>query len=138
PDLRVHQISDSGRAYCHPGQPRRHADRSPGNRPPAAVRCAVAAQPAKRRRMSSGALANGDLILAACLLAINGALSLAFGLRLELGLAIAAVRTAVQLAVIGIVLKFVFAQSSPLWTAGVALLLFSVAGYELLQRQQRR
>ena len=88
--------------------------------------------------MSSGALANSDLILAACLLAINGALSLAFGLRLELGLAIAAIRTAVQLAVIGFVLKFVFAQSSPLWTAGVALLLFSVAGYELLQRQQRR
>ena len=57
-----------------------------------------------------------DLGLAALLLVVNGAISLAFGLRLETSLAVAAVRMVVQLAAVGFVLKFVFAQSSPLWT----------------------
>ena len=83
-------------------------------------------------------LSNTDLILAGLLIAINGALSLALGLRLELPLAIAAIRLAVQLTVIGFILRFVFAQSSPLWTAAVALLMLLVAGYELSQQQERR
>ena len=77
-------------------------------------------------------------MLAALLFALNGAISLAFGLRLELSLAIAAVRMVVQLAAIGFVLKFVFAQSSPLWTAAVAMRDGAVAGYDLWQRQERR
>ena len=79
-----------------------------------------------------------DLALAAALLVINGAISFAFGLRLELSLAVAALRMAVQLAAVGFVLKFVFAQASPLWTLLVALVMVSVAGYELMQRQERR
>ena len=45
---------------------------------------------------------------------------------------------AVQLAAVGFVLKFVFAQTSPLWTLLVALVMVLVAGYELAQRQERR
>src|SRR5262249_30604219 len=44
----------------------------------------------------------------------------------------------VQVAAIGIVLRFVFLQSSPLWTVAVALLMLLVAGYELAERQDRR
>jgi putative ABC transport system permease protein len=59
--------------------------------------------------MTPVALSNTDLILAAFLLAINGALSLAFRLRFELSLAVAAIRMAVQLAALGFILQFVFA-----------------------------
>ena len=45
---------------------------------------------------------------------------------------------AVQLAAVGFVLKFVFAQTSPLWTLLVALVMVLVAGFELVQRQERR
>jgi len=79
-----------------------------------------------------------DLALAAALLVVNGAISLAFGLRLEASLAVAAIRMAVQLAAIGFVLKFVFVQTSPLWTLLIAVVMVSVAGYELMQRQERR
>ena len=88
--------------------------------------------------MSTIELSNFDLVLAALLLVINGAISLAFGMRLEARLAIAAVRMAVQLAAVGFVLKFVFAQTSPLWTLLVALVMVLVAGFELVQRQERR
>src|SRR5262245_1759468 len=88
--------------------------------------------------MSSIALANTDLLLAALLLAINGGISLAFGLRLELSLLLATVRMGVQVAAIGFVLKFVFTQSSLLWTAGLAMLMLCVAGYERSARPERR
>ncbi|MBX9589283.1 MAG: iron export ABC transporter permease subunit FetB [Hyphomonadaceae bacterium] len=69
---------------------------------------------------------------------MNGAISIAFGLRLERSLTIAAVRMVMQLAAVGYVLKFVFAQTSPAWTALVALVMVLAAGIELLQRQERR
>jgi putative ABC transport system permease protein len=79
-----------------------------------------------------------DLALAAVLLLINGAISLTFGLRLEARLALAAARMVVQIAAIALVLKFVFAQTSPLWTLLVALAMVLVAGYELMRRHDRR
>ena len=88
--------------------------------------------------MTNVALTNSDLLLAALFFVINGAISVAFGLRLELGLAIAAARMVAQLAAIGFILKFVLAQSSPLWTAGMAVAMLLIAGYELFERQQRR
>jgi len=88
--------------------------------------------------MSTVELALADLALAALLLVVNGAISVYFGLRLEVSLAVAAARMVLQLAVIGFVLRFVFAQTSPVWTALIALLMVLVAGYELLQRQERR
>jgi putative ABC transport system permease protein len=88
--------------------------------------------------MSAIDLSGLDLALAALLLLINGAISLTFGLRLEARLAFAAARMAVQIAAIALVLKFVFAQTSPLWTLLVALAMVLVAGYELMGRQNRR
>lgn len=88
--------------------------------------------------MSYVELSGTDLALAAVLLAVNGAISLAFNLGLAASFAIAAVRMAVQLAAVGYVLKFIFAQTSPLWTLLVVLVMVLVAGYELVQRQGRR
>jgi len=51
---------------------------------------------------------------------------------------VAAGRMAVQLAAVGFVLNFIFAQTSPLWTMLIALVMVLVAGYELVQRQERR
>ena len=79
-----------------------------------------------------------DLVLAAVLILLNGALSLAFGLGLERRLAFTTVRMVVQLAAIGFVLKFIFQQSSPLWTLMLAVVMVGVAGHELLARQKRR
>ena len=79
-----------------------------------------------------------DLGLAALLLVINGAISLAFGLRFGTNLVFAAVRMAVQLIAVGLVLKFVFAQGSPLWTLLVALVMALMAAFELSRGQERR
>lgn len=88
--------------------------------------------------MSTIELSAVDLALAAALLVINGGLSVAFGLGLERSLAIAALRMVVQLAAVGFVLKFVFAQSSPLWTALIAIAMVLVAATELVGRHERR
>jgi putative ABC transport system permease protein len=88
--------------------------------------------------MSYVQLSGVDLALAALLLVVNGGISLAFGLGLAMSFGIAAVRMAVQLAAVGFVLNFVFAQTSPLWTLLIVLVMVLVAGYELVQRQERR
>jgi putative ABC transport system permease protein len=88
--------------------------------------------------MSTIALSPLDLAFAASLLAINAAISWAFGLRLERSIAIAAVRMVVQLALIGLVLKFIFAQTSPAWTLALVLVMAGAAGVEVVTRQHRR
>jgi len=88
--------------------------------------------------MSYVQLSGTDLALAAVLLVANGVISLLFGLRLETSLGVAAVRMTVQLAAVGYVLKFVFAQTSALWTVLIAIVMVLVAGYELVERQERR
>lgn len=70
-----------------------------------------------------------------CLLAL-----LSWLLRLGIGrrLLIAAARSTVQLLLLGMVLKTLFAQTS-LWLIGVlTLIMLAVAGYEVMARQQRR
>lgn len=84
------------------------------------------------------ALSYWDLAFAATLILINGLLSLAFRLGLERTLLIAAVRMTVQLMAIGFVLKFVFGQTSPLWTIALALCMMLIAGREAVARQTRR
>jgi putative ABC transport system permease protein len=88
--------------------------------------------------MSYVQLSATDLALAALLLVVNGGISLAFRLGLAVSFSVAAVRMAVQLAAVGFVLNFIFAQTSPLWTMLIALVMVLVAGYELVQRQERR
>lgn len=87
--------------------------------------------------MSYIALSPWDLVLAALLLVLNGALSIGFRLGLERSMAAAAVRMVAQLLIVGLVLKFVFEQSSPLWTALVALVMLAAAAYESVVRQDR-
>jgi len=79
-----------------------------------------------------------DLVLAAALLIINGTISWLFSLKLEKSLAVAAVRMVLQLALIGLVLKFIFAQTSPVWTAMLGLVMVVAAGVEVVSRQHRR
>jgi len=79
-----------------------------------------------------------DLALAAVLILGLALLSLLMGLGLIRSLTVAALRTVIQLILIGLVLKAVFAQSDPLWTAVIALTMLLVAGREVMARQHRR
>lgn len=76
-----------------------------------------------------------DLALASSLILINGGISFALGLGLERTLLVNTVRMTVQLMAIGFVLKFIFMQTSPIWTIGLALIMVALAGREILSRQ---
>jgi putative ABC transport system permease protein len=79
-----------------------------------------------------------DLGLAALLvLALAGA-SLRLGLGLGSRIVVAAVRTTVQLLLIGLVLRVLFAQVHLLWVTLMALGMLLAAGREVMARQQRR
>lgn len=84
------------------------------------------------------ALSYWDLAVAALLLLVNGGLSVAMALRLERPLLVAAVRMVVQLTLVGLVLRQLFALQSPWLTLGVALVMVGFAGYEIMGRQDRR
>lgn len=88
--------------------------------------------------MSAIPLGLPELGLAALLILINGAVSLAFRLGLEKHLAIVTARMVVQLAAVGFVLKFVFEQTSPMWTAALAILMIAAAGWESTARGETR
>jgi putative ABC transport system permease protein len=79
-----------------------------------------------------------DLVVASLLILVNGAISLYFRLGLERTLLVNALRMAVQLSLIGVVLKFIFAQTTPLWTALMILVMVSFAGHEVMARQSRK
>ena len=79
-----------------------------------------------------------DLVLAASLLVFNAGLSMALGLDLERRMIWAAVRMAVQLLLIGLMLHILFAQVSLWLTAAVAVVMALFAGREILVRQEHR
>jgi putative ABC transport system permease protein len=79
-----------------------------------------------------------DLALAALLVLALALLSLKLSLGIGRRLLIATLRTVVQLSLLGLVLKFLFVQSHPLLIAALALFMLTVAGYEVMARQQRR
>ena len=79
-----------------------------------------------------------DIALASLLILINAGLSIRFNLGLERPLLIAATRTVVQLFLIGLVLKALFQLSSPLWTGLAAFVMITMAGREVMARQDRR
>ena len=79
-----------------------------------------------------------DLTIAAALVLLLALLSWRLHLGVERRLLVAAVRSTVQLLLVGMVLKTLFAQSNP-WLIGLmALVMLSAAGIEVLQRQKRR
>jgi putative ABC transport system permease protein len=79
-----------------------------------------------------------DLALAALLLVVNGLVSLRLGLRLERQLAVAAIRMIVQLLLVGMILKALFATVSPWLTLLVAVVMAGFAAHEIRARQERQ
>ena len=80
----------------------------------------------------------GDIAIAAILLVVNAGLSIWLGLGIERQMLISAARMTVQLLLIGLVLKFLFALAS-LWITALAMLVMAaVAGYEISARQEHR
>jgi len=78
-----------------------------------------------------------QVALAGALVLVNGALSAVLQLRLERQLAIAAVRMVVQLLLVGLVLRFVFAHSSWLLVAGLVVIMSGLATSAAVQRPDR-
>ena len=76
--------------------------------------------------------------MAACL--VLGLAGLTWRLRVGTSRAmlVAALRTTLQLLLVGWVLRFVFAQARPLWVGAMALTMLLVAGHEVLARQRHR
>ncbi len=79
-----------------------------------------------------------DLAIATLLILALAALSLQQQLRLERQLLIATLRTFIQLTLVGLVLKVVFSADELRWIALMALVMLSVAGWEVMARQKRR
>lgn len=79
-----------------------------------------------------------QICLAAALLIVNGLASVLLRLGLERQLAIAALRTVVQLSLIGFVLQWVFAVNHPLLVVAALLIMTLVAGVSAGQRVELR
>ena len=88
--------------------------------------------------MTIVALTPFDLCLAAGLIAILALLSLRLHLGLVKSLILAAVRTTVQLLLIGLVLKALFSHVNIGWMALMATVMLLAAGREVMARQKRR
>lgn len=83
-------------------------------------------------------LGAADLALAAVLLALHGALSIALQLGLERRIAVAAARATVQLIALGFVLDRVFAADAPGWVLLLVVAMALLAGWEAVRRTRHR
>ncbi|MEJ2121266.1 MAG: iron export ABC transporter permease subunit FetB [Alphaproteobacteria bacterium] len=88
--------------------------------------------------MNPIALSNLDLALAACLVLVHAALSLALSLGLGRMLVIAVARMVIQLALLGLVLQYLFEAVSPWLTLLAALVMIGFAGHEAVARLGRK
>ncbi len=79
-----------------------------------------------------------DLGIASSLVLLLAALSWKMNLGVQNQLLIAAIRTAVQLTLIGFVLKLLFEELDPLWLIPIAILMLLAAGREVIARQDKR
>lgn len=79
-----------------------------------------------------------DLALASTLILLLAAISWRMHFGIERRLLVSALRTTVQLSLIGFVLKVLFANATLLWVGLLALLMLLVAGREVMARQERR
>jgi len=79
-----------------------------------------------------------DLVIAAGLVLVLALLSLRLHSNISKQLVIAAFRTAVQLTLIGLVLKTLFANASLGWVSLLAFVMLFIAGREVMMRQERR
>ena len=83
-------------------------------------------------------LSTVDLLIASMLVVLLALLSLRQQLNISRQLIIAAVRTAVQLTLVGLVLKVLFENATLGWVILMALFMLFVAGREAMMRQERR
>ena len=88
--------------------------------------------------MSVIALAPAKLALSAVLVVALALLSVRLRLGVGRQLVIAALRTTVQLLLVGLVLKVLFENAHLVWVGLMALFMLLVAGREVMARQQRR
>jgi len=79
-----------------------------------------------------------DLSMAAVLVVVLAFISLILKLGIASSIVIAAIRTVVQLLLIGLVLKTLFAYVDLLWVALLSIFMLLLAGREVMARQQRR
>ncbi|MBF0194822.1 MAG: iron export ABC transporter permease subunit FetB [Magnetococcales bacterium] len=79
-----------------------------------------------------------ELALASLLIIALAVISIIQKLGLAQKLLIAAVRTAIQLTLVGFILKALFEASDLLWISVVAFIMLSIAGREVMSRQERR
>jgi putative ABC transport system permease protein len=79
-----------------------------------------------------------DLTVAAALVVLLALLSARVQRKLATQVAVAALRTTVQLLLIGLVLEALFANVHPLFVGGLALVMLLAAGREVMARQHRR
>ena len=79
-----------------------------------------------------------DLAIAASLVLFVALLQWRMRLGNTRSLLIAGTRTVVQLLLLGLVLKYVFAASNLLWIAAMASIMLLAAGREVMMRQKRR
>jgi len=79
-----------------------------------------------------------DLSFAAVLVILMAVLSYFMQLKMSQTILIAATRTVVQLLLVGLILKWLFAQEDFLWIGLMWLVMLLVAGYEIRARQTRR
>jgi len=84
------------------------------------------------------ALSTLDLSLAASLIIVLGGISHLMHLDITRQLFIAALRTTVQLLLIGLILKIIFENVDILWVTIIALIMILLASYEVYARQRRR
>ncbi|NEX59963.1 ABC transporter permease [Noviherbaspirillum galbum] len=75
-----------------------------------------------------------DLGIAALLVLLNAAISLALDLRLHRGILWSALRMVMQLLLVGLVLRTVFALASPAATAGIGMLMLAATAREVAIR----
>jgi UDP-glucose/iron transport system permease protein len=88
--------------------------------------------------MSVIPLSASDLALAALLVLVLAAVSFRMRLELTASLLVAALRTTVQLFLIGLVLKAVFSHAQWPWVALIATVMLLAAGREVMARQKHR
>jgi putative ABC transport system permease protein len=83
-------------------------------------------------------LSYGQVLLAALLIVVNGAISVGLSLRMDRALLVATLRTIVQLLLVGLVLEWVFSVDRWYVVIGVAAVMTLVAGITATQRNERR
>ena len=82
-------------------------------------------------------LTPGDLSLCAVLVVLLAASSFTLEIGIHNQLLISALRCTIQLLLVGLVLKFIFATEQFLWLIIMALIMLLVAGHAVCARQQR-